>query len=185
VSRPLGSTELKRLHRSWRQHTNRSVALLLDNVMTPYNVGSIVRLAAAYRASPVLLCGATVALGHAGVRKTALGTERMVDATVLGSGADGVAAAHAAGFRVVGIELAPDATPLFSVTLGPATCFAVGHEDHGLSPAVLAGCDDVAYLPLVGRVGSLNVATAVAIALYEARRQEWFLATGAGDRPRS
>ena len=52
-------------------------------------------------------------------------------------------------------------------------CLAVGHEDHGLSKAGLAACDHVAYLPMLGRVGSLNVATAAAIAMYEVRRRAW------------
>jgi tRNA (guanosine-2'-O-)-methyltransferase len=50
---------------------------------------------------------------------------------------------------------------------------AIGNEDHGLSPAALAACDSVAFIPMMGRVGSLNVATAAAIALYEFRRQGW------------
>jgi tRNA (guanosine-2'-O-)-methyltransferase len=49
----------------------------------------------------------------------------------------------------------------------------VGHEDRGLTAATLAACDDVAFLPLLGKVGSLNVATAAAIACYEVRRQGW------------
>jgi tRNA (guanosine-2'-O-)-methyltransferase len=52
-------------------------------------------------------------------------------------------------------------------------CLAVGHEDHGLSRGCLEACDHVAYLPLLGRVGSLNVASATAIALYEVRRRSW------------
>ena len=46
-------------------------------------------------------------------------------------------------------------------------------HDHGCSPALLAVADSVAYIPLIGRVGSLNVAAAAAIALAEARRREW------------
>jgi len=53
---------------------------------------------------------------------------------------------------------------------GP-TCLVIGHEDRGLSKAALAECDHVVYLPQLGRVGSLNVATATSIAIYEARRQ--------------
>ena len=49
----------------------------------------------------------------------------------------------------------------------------VGHEERGLSKATLAACDRVGFVPLLGRVGSLNVATAAALALYEVRRQEW------------
>jgi tRNA (guanosine-2'-O-)-methyltransferase len=69
---------------------------------------------------------------------------------------------------------------LHELTLGEATCLVVGHEDRGLSAATLGACDDVAYLPLLGKVGSLNVATAAAIACYEVRRQAW----GGGGTPR-
>ena len=54
-----------------------------------------------------------------------------------------------------------------------ATCLVVGHEDRGCSPATLDACDEVAFVPLLGKVGSLNVATAASIALYELRRQHW------------
>ncbi len=60
-----------------------------------------------------------------------------------------------------------------SWTLTADVCLAVGHEDHGSSKAGLAACDQVAYLPMLGRVGSLNVATAAAIAMYEVRRRAW------------
>lgn len=171
--KPLGPTDLKRLHREWRRRTTGRVALLLDGVMTPFNVGSIVRLAAAYGASPLWLAGATAPASHPGARKTALGTERFVDVVEGVSGMDAVGEARELGFQVVGIELAHGSLPLHEATLSNDVCLAVGHEDHGLSSAVLQRCDVVAYLPLVGRVGSLNVATAAGIALYEVRRREW------------
>jgi tRNA (guanosine-2'-O-)-methyltransferase len=171
--RPLGSTDLKRLHRGWQRRTNGRLAMLLDGVMTPVNVGSIVRLAAAYRVERLLLAGATAPLDHPGAAKTSMGTSRYVDVVRYATAVEGVAAAHDDGFVVVGIELAEGAVPLFDTVLGDAVCLAVGHEEHGLSAACLAHCDVVAYVPLVGKVGSLNVATAAAIGLYEARRQEW------------
>jgi tRNA (guanosine-2'-O-)-methyltransferase len=147
--------------------------MLLDGVMTPVNVGSIVRLAAAYRVEQLLLAGATAPVDHPGARKTALGTERYVDVRTFSTASEAMASARADGFGIVGVELAAGALPLWELALPSAVCLAVGHEDHGLSALCLAGCDAVAYLPLVGKVGSLNVATAAAIALYEARRQEW------------
>jgi tRNA (guanosine-2'-O-)-methyltransferase len=84
-----------------------------------------------------------------------------------------VKAAHAAGFRVVAIELTADAVPLHEAPLDGDICLAVGGEDHGCSPALLAAADAVAYIPQIGRVGSLNVAVATAIALAETRRREW------------
>ena len=173
MTRPLGPTDLKRLHRSWRRRTTARVALILDGVMAPVNVGSVVRLAAAYGASPLWLAGATADPGHPGARKTAMGTDRFVEIIGGISAADAAAAAREEGFEVIGVELTDGATPLHDLVVRPDACIVLGNEDHGLSAAALAACDAVAYLPLVGRVGSLNVATAAGIALYEFRRREW------------
>ena len=171
--RPLGPTDLKRLHRQWRHRTEGRVALLLDGVMTPFNVGSIIRLAAAYGVSTIWMAGATASASHPGARKTALGTDRFVDIVEAMTAGAAAEAARAEGYQLVGVELAEGAEPLFATPLGADVCLAVGHEDHGLSPACLAACDAVAYLPLMGKVGSLNVATAAGIALYEVRRRQW------------
>ena len=171
--KPLDPTGLKRLHREWRHRTERRVALILDAVQTPYNVGSILRTAAAYRVDHVWLAGATAPPHSAGVRKTALGTDRYLTFTPVEHAVDAVLAAREDGLYVVGVELADGARPFHELSVPDAVCLVVGNEDHGISAAALRACDAVAYLPQLGKVGSLNVATAAAIALYEARRQEW------------
>ncbi len=171
--RPLGPTELKRLNRSWRQLAQARVGLLLDSVGQPFNVGSIIRTAAAFGVGPVWLCGDTVSPEHPQARKTALGTGRYVTFEREPSPAAAVAAAGQAGMRVVAIELAQDAVPLHEAPLGGDVCLALGNEDHGCSAALLAAADVVAYIPQLGRVGSLNVAAAAAIVLAETRRREW------------
>ncbi len=169
----LDGTGMKRLHREWRRRTERRLAVVLDDVQGPFNVGAIIRTAAALRADDVWLAGHTPDPDDAKVGKTALGTQRYLTFHRTSGALDAVEAARAAGYQVVAIELADGATPLHEVTLGAATCLVVGHEDRGCSPATLDACDATAYLPLVGKVGSLNVATAAALACYEARRQEW------------
>src|SRR5205085_1022131 len=73
--RQLDGTGLKRLHRAWRQRTGaQRLALVLDGLGTPANVGAIVRTAAAYRVERLWLAGATPPLEAAGVQRTALGT---------------------------------------------------------------------------------------------------------------
>ena len=171
--KPLDPTGLKRLHREWRRDVNGRLAVVLDSVQSPFNVGAILRTAAAYRVEHVWLAGATPPPTSGGVRKTALGTDRYLTITSVDRAIDAVDEARAAGFRLVGIELAEGAQPMHDLKLGDATCLVVGNEDHGISVAVLRACDDVAFLPQLGKVGSLNVATAASIALYEARRQEW------------
>jgi tRNA (guanosine-2'-O-)-methyltransferase len=171
--KPLGSTDLKRLHREWRRRTEVRVALLLDSVQTPFNVGSILRTAAALRVEHVWVCGATASPRHERTSKTSLGAERFLTFTTVESPAEAVTEAKALGYRVVGIELADEAVPIPHADLGSDVCLAVGHEDRGLSAACLAACDQVAFIPQLGRIGSLNVATATSIALYEARRRGW------------
>jgi len=169
----LNPTELKRLHREWRRKTEGRLALLLDSVQTPYNVGSILRMAAAYRVHHLWLAGASAAPSHPGTRKTALGADRFVTWSEVEGVENAVVEARDDGYRVVGIELAHGAVPLHQLDLSGDVCLALGHEDRGLSSACLQACDHLAYLPQLGRVGSLNVAAAAAIALYEVRRQEW------------
>jgi tRNA (guanosine-2'-O-)-methyltransferase len=173
MTRNLGDTELKRLHRTWRRRTEGRVALLLDSVQTPYNVGAIVRLAAAFRVEHLHLAGATAPLGAGGTRKTALGADRYVPTTASPDLATAIDAVKDDGFQLVGIELADGAVPLHEVAFGNDVCLALGHEDRGLSPLTLAASDALAFIPQLGKIGSLNVASAAAIALYEVRRRVW------------
>jgi tRNA (guanosine-2'-O-)-methyltransferase len=169
----LGDTEIKRLNREWRRRTEGRVALLLDDVMTPFNVGAIVRTAAAERVDHAYLSGRTDTPNHPKSHKLSMGSERFLQWTHFPQTNDAIDAVKDAGYRLVGIELTDVSVPLHQATLGDAVCLAVGHEDRGLSPAVLAACDEVAFIPQLGRVGSLNVAHAMAIAIYEARRRSW------------
>jgi len=179
--RQLRPTEVKRLNRMWRRAARWRLALLLDSVTQPFNVGSIVRSAAAFGVERVWLCGNTAPLGHPSVRKAALGTERFLAAEREPSAAAAARAAAAGGLRVIAVELAAGAVPLHEAPLGADVCLAIGNEDHGCSPALLAAADAAAYIPQAGRVGSLNVAVAAAIAMAEARRRAW----AAGAVPRS
>jgi tRNA (guanosine-2'-O-)-methyltransferase len=177
----LDSTGLKRLHREWRRRTTGRLALVLDSVQTPYNVGAILRTAAAYRVDHLWLAGSTESPTHAKTQKTALGADRYVPWSVTDTAVDAVAEAKHDGYRVVGIELADLAVPLHELDLSGAVCLVLGHEDRGLAAATLAACDAVGYLPMLGKIGSLNVATAAALACYEVRRQEWTPTTRSAD----
>jgi tRNA (guanosine-2'-O-)-methyltransferase len=171
--RQLGPTDVKRLNRSWRQQAQARVALLLDSVGQPFNVGSIIRTAAAFGVQRIWLCGDTAPPEHPQARRTALGTGRYVTFEREPDAAAAAAAAAADGLRVIAIELADGAVPLHEAPLGGDVCLALGSEDHGCSAGLLAAAHTVSYIPQLGRVGSLNVAAAGAIALAETRRREW------------
>jgi tRNA (guanosine-2'-O-)-methyltransferase len=171
--RQLGTTEVKRLNRDWRRRTQARLSLLLDAVGQPFNVGSIIRSAAAFGVEEVWLCGDTAPPSHPSARKTALGTDRLLTFRKAASAAAGAEEARADGYRVIAVELAGEAVPLHEAPLAGDICLAVGNEDHGCSAALLAAADVIAYIPQPGKVGSLNVASATAIALAEVRRREW------------
>lgn len=172
----LSSTELKRLHRSWRQNEPPRLALLLEGLGGPFNLGAMLRTAAAYRLEHLFLAGMQIDPTSNNVGKTALGADRFVPWSAFPDLDGAVAAVRSAGYHLVGLELADAATPMHDTALPSPLCLAIGHEDRGLSKAALAECDQVVFLPQLGRIGSLNVATAASIAMYEARRQ-FFAAT--------
>lgn len=173
MSRNLGGTDLKRLHREWRRRTSSRLAVALEGVQNPFNVGSIVRTAAAMSVDRLWLVGDVPAPSLAKVQKTALGTQRYLTWDVVQAIAPAAVAAQADGYTVVGVELAEGASPLHELDLAGDVCLVVGHEDRGLTRDALEACDAVGFIPQTGKVGSLNVATATSIALYEARRQSW------------
>jgi tRNA (guanosine-2'-O-)-methyltransferase len=173
VTRQLGPTDVKRLNRSWRHQTQARICVLLESVSQPFNLGAILRTAAAFGVEHVWLCGDAADPAHPGAQRTALGATRFLSLRrVAGPGA-AAAEVRAAGLRLVAIELAEPALPLHAADLAGDVCLAFGHEDRGCSAALLSAADEVAYIPQPGRVGSLNVAAAAAIALAEARRREW------------
>ena len=160
----LGSTDLKRLHRTWRHRTDTRVGLVLDRVTQPFNVGAILRTAAALRVDDLWLVADTPGPEVAKVGKTALGAERYLALhRVEDGGAAAVGLAGEAGYRTIGLELADGAVPMHELDLVTDTCLVVGHEDRGLTQATLDACDAVGYLPQLGKIGSLNVATATAV----------------------
>lgn len=171
--RQLRPTDVKRLNRTWRRRTEDRLGLLVESVTQPFNIGSIMRSAAAFGVDHLWLAGNATPPTHPNARKTALGTDRLVPWDPAVSVADAVAAVRADGFRIIAVELTGDAVPLHEAPLDGDVCLAVGGEDHGCSPALLGAVDAVAYIPQIGRVGSLNVAVATAIALAETRRREW------------
>ena len=142
----LDGTGMKRLHREWRRRTEGRLALVLDGVGNPFNVGAVVRTAAAERVDHLYL-GSATAPDHDKVNKTALGTARYLTWTEFDSGVPAVEAARADGYQVIAIELTSDALSLHEIPMETDVALVIGHEDRGCTPATLAACDGVAFIP--------------------------------------
>ena len=173
MSRNLTGTELKRLHREWRRRTPTRLSLIVDGVQGPFNIGALVRTAAAERVDHIWFAGGATTPANPKVGKTALGTDRYVTWSAPDTTTTAIAEARRDAYQVVGVELAEGALPLHELELDRDVCLVIGHEDRGLAKTTLDECDQLGFIPQLGKVGSLNVATAASIAIYETRRQGW------------
>lgn len=169
----LHGTAVKRLNRTWRRRAVNRIGLLLEDVESPFNVGAIVRSAAVLGVDHLYLSGRTATVGNPKAQKLAMGTDRYLLIRTTDDVRDAFAAAKADGYHTVGLELDDQARPLHELDLDRDVCVVVGHENRGLSRAAADLCDALGYIPQVGKVGSLNVASAVTVAAYEIRRQGW------------
>jgi 23S rRNA (guanosine2251-2'-O)-methyltransferase len=144
------------------------ILLVLDEVQDPQNLGAAIRVAEALGARVVVPERGSAPLSEAVSRSSAGAVERVVivRAKNLRRFVDHI---KNEGFRVVGLD--PEGRSLFEVDLRGDLALVLGAEGKGMRRLVREGCDELARLPMAGRVGSLNVATAAAAAGYEALRQ--------------
>jgi tRNA G18 (ribose-2'-O)-methylase SpoU len=147
------------------------VRVVLDNIRSAYNVGSILRTSEAAGVEHLHLCGISATPGNPKVAKTALGAERMVSWSHHIATADVLDELRAQGWTLIAVELT-DRGALHCVFDYPDMCALIfGHEVAGVPPALLTRCDAVIEIPMLGRKNSLNVATSAGIVLFEIVRR--------------
>lgn len=142
------------------------IVLVLDNIRSLYNVGSMFRTADGFGVRKIWLCGITGTPHQNGLKKVALGAE------------DAVPWEHAPrtwrvldrlkkeGYRIVGLETLPGAVPIASFRASKKTVLVVGNEVDGLSSTVVKRLDAAVSIPMRGVKRSYNVAVACGIALF-------------------
>jgi 23S rRNA (guanosine2251-2'-O)-methyltransferase len=127
------------------------LAGLLQSVEYPANVGSIFRLADGAGMAKLILSGITPTPPHPTIDKVGRFKSTKVPWEQI---KDPVAAARqlkGEGYRLVAVELAETAVPYFEYDYPQKTCLVVGHEDHGVTKAVLGECDDAVFIPMFGK----------------------------------
>ena len=173
MSQNLSGTQLKRLHREWRKKPRGKLGIIISGVQGPYNIGSILRTAAAERVDHIWFTANATTPENSKVGKTALGSEHYIEWKEIDSTSSAIIEARSEGYSIIALELANDSLPIFEIDLSGDVCFIIGHEDRGVEPKILTECDSISYIPQLGKIGSLNVAVAASIAIYEIRRQAW------------
>jgi RNA methyltransferase, TrmH family len=147
----------------------RPLLLLCEGVEKPGNIGAMLRTADAAGVAAVIAAGPVTDWGNPNLIRASKGTVFSVP-VASGSVDDVLSWLGERGVAVVATT--PDAdVPITEVDLAGAIAIAVGSEKHGLSAPFLAAAQVRAKIPMLGRANSLNVATAAAVAIYEAVRQ--------------
>lgn len=171
--RKLNISELERLSiDEFKQSRKIPLVVVLDNVRSMYNVGSIFRTSDAYRVECIYLCGITGCPPHMEIHKTALGAEDSVDWIYFNSTLDAVKDLKARGYKVFAVEQAEGSItfplpqePLDDLPSGYA--IVLGNEVKGVQQEVVDECDSCIELPQYGTKHSLNVATVAGIVIWE------------------
>jgi 23S rRNA (guanosine2251-2'-O)-methyltransferase len=147
------------------------IILVVDNVRSLYNVGSIFRSCDGALVEKLYLCGFTPHPPRKEISKTALGATESVPWEYAPDIAALLARLRAGGLRVAALEHTDRSVSCFSLTREDfPLAVVVGNEITGLSDAALAHCDSAIEIPMYGVKHSLNVAVATGVLLYECVR---------------
>lgn len=168
--RKLSNDELNRKSvNEFRSSSKSPFIVVLDNVRSLNNVGSIFRTADAFIVEAVWLCGITATPPHREIHKTALGATDSVEWKYQESAAAAAGELKEKGYKIISVEQADGAVPLdiFEVKAGEKYALVFGHEIRGVSDEVVEMSDSCIEIPQYGTKHSFNVAVSAGIVLWE------------------
>lgn len=161
------------LERQSHFHSDFSApAIIADGIHTPENMGAVLRLAEAAGSNSVLFVEPEKfdACSPQKVRKAARGAEKIVPWN--SRSRDEFFAEPQQSETRIAVELTDRSISVFETVLPEHCVFVIGNERQGISPAMLASCQQSVHIPMYGSNGSMNVTHALAITLFEWRRQQ-------------
>ena len=173
--RKLNVLEMNRISvDEFKKSKKNPLVVVLDNVRSMYNVGSVFRTADAFRIEAIYLCGITSCPPHPEIHKTALGAEDAVDWEYCKNSIETVKALQQQGYEVLAVEQVEGSTMLQNFTPEPDKKYAVvlGNEVKGVSQEVVDCCDGCLEIPQFGTKHSLNVSTTAGIVMWEITRKK-------------
>ena len=154
-----------------RDLPRRPLHVVLDNIRSAYNVGSMFRTSDASAVEHVYLCGMSAHPPHKKIEKTALGAQDYVPWSYSERTKDVLTGLRERSIPIVGIEVTDSAESLYSFAWPKPVAVVFGNEVTGISEKNLGRCDAVVKIPMHGYKNSLNVATAFGVVLFEIARR--------------
>jgi 23S rRNA (guanosine2251-2'-O)-methyltransferase len=168
--RKLRMDELPRKSKIELQTASKTpVILLLENIRSMHNVGSVFRTADAFLAEEIYLCGYTPCPPHRDIHKTALGATDTVSWKYMNQATEAVKYLKSKGYKIFCVEQTTNSLPLqdFKLLDFGKIVLIFGNEVEGVSESVLEICDSCIEIPQFGMKHSLNVSVAAGMVLWE------------------
>ncbi len=168
--RKLRNSELERLTvDKFKESEKTPLVIVLDNIRSANNVGSVFRTADAFLIEAVYLCGVTATPPNRDIRKTALGASESVTWTYFENTLDTVKKLQSEGYKVIPIEQVEKSTSLldFKPETGNKYAFVFGNEVKGVEQDVIDLCHTCIEIPQYGTKHSLNISVSAGILIWD------------------
>lgn len=145
------------------------LVVVLDNIRSMHNVGSIFRSADAFHVQELLLCGMTAQPPHRDIEKTALGATKTVDWQYFSDTKKALDYLKHKNYKIIAVEQTQNSILLqnFPIKLEEKTAFILGNEVQGVQKEILDQADFCVEIPQWGEKHSLNVSVCAGIVLWE------------------
>lgn len=145
------------------------IVIVLDNIRSMHNVGSVFRTADAFLLEKIYLCGYTPQPPHRDIHKTALGSTETVEWKYFDKTVDAVNSLKNDGYKIVAVEQVENSIALNKFSFDENSKLAVifGNEVKGVDEEILKLCDSCIEIPQWGMKHSLNISVAAGIVLWE------------------
>lgn len=168
--RKLSMKELQRLSpEAFKTQPKLPIVIVLDNIRSLHNIGSVFRTSDAFAIEMIYLCGITAQPPHREIQKTALGATETVQWEYASNSVELVYQLKQSGYKVFGVEQVESSILLsdFQVHVDCKYALVFGNEVEGVSQSVLDNCDGYIEIPQLGTKHSLNVSVSVGIVVWE------------------
>ena len=154
----------------FRQSDKIEVIVLLENIRSAYNVGSIFRTADAFLLEAIYLCGYTAFPPHKEIRKTALGADTTVNWKYFKDSKDAIEELKRDGYKIYAVEQTINSISLRDFSSEGKLAFVFGNEVSGVEQSTIGLCHGSIEIPQFGMKHSLNVSVATGIVLWDIAR---------------
>lgn len=162
-------TEMNRLSaQAFKSSEKIPLTVVLDNIRSLHNVGSVFRTCDAFRIEKIILCGNTGTPPHPEIHKSALGAEYTMDWMHHSDTVEVISTLKNEGYTVFAVEQAHNSVSLdhLSLQTGVRYAIVIGNEVKGVQQVVVDGCDRCIEIPQFGTKHSLNVSVAAGIVIW-------------------